>query len=81
MRRAFVILALVVVMYIGAYAALFAFRVPAANMMYFAFFKSPDSVFERPTFYSFYPIYKIQRLLDGPPHNFDRPAIVDAEGA
>ncbi len=61
--------------YIASYGWFFSHRGPAANLAYFAYFPDATAVpagAEEAAYYGFFPVYKMHRLLGGPPHNFDR---------
>jgi hypothetical protein len=64
--------------YTVSYSALYSFRGPAANLMYFVYITNPNAFsIEKPLYLLFYPIYKLHRTLGCGPHNFDRPDPID----
>ena len=67
----------VLILYLGAYTALYHFRHPAANLAYWCYVAGgrKTEALERCTYYCFYPIYFVhQRFLGAGRHTWDRPA-------
>ena len=67
----------VLCLYLGAYAILYHFRLPSANLAYWQYTKGgrETEAFERCVYYFFYPLYFVhQRAFGAGRHTWDRPA-------
>jgi len=73
-RKILITIVLLLVLYVGSYAAFYIHRTHAANLAYWVYLRGGNETEreELALYYFYYPIYKIHRVFGAGRHNYDR---------